>query len=114
MIDFNTILNAVFEAALKPLQDKIEAQEKRLMDMEEFIAKWNFGGEEKFKEAVTEIAKDVAVQFADTLREEMDEKLGEIDVSDAVEKEVTKQMEDLDLEDIVRDILKDATVEIRV
>ena len=58
MIDFNTILNTLFQAAVaeqtKPLLETIEAQDKRLkdmekrtVDMEEFIARWNFGDEEK-------------------------------------------------------------------
>ena len=146
MIDFNTILNTLFQAAVaeqtKPLLETIEAQDKRLkdmekrtVDMEEFIARWNFGDEEKFKEAVKEIAKDVAIQYVDNAEERlntrMDDAVEDIDVGDAVEKvldnkdwatelngtiedEVTRQVEQLNIEDIVRDVLKNATVEISV
>ena len=135
MLDFNAILNTAFQAELKPLLETIEAQGKRITDMEEFIARWNFGDEEKFNAAVKDVARDVVVQYVDNAEErintKIDEEIENIDVDSAVDKvldnkdwatelndviedEVTKQVEQLDLEDVVRDVLKNATVEFSV
>ena len=112
MIDFNTVLNTLFQAALEQhtaaLTEKIEAQEKRIADMEEFFNKWNFGNNEKFADAVVEVVKDkldgwVVQQAQDAVEESVDTAIRDMDLTNDIEK----ALDNIDLDDRIRTFIKD-------
>lgn len=105
MIDFNTILNQLFVAAIeqaqKPLLEKIETLEKRVTDMDAFFAAWNFNDPDKFAEEVTKvivdndvlrthtnmIAEDVVDRYDFT--ETINDWWRHVDISEEVDKAIT-------------------------
>ena len=112
MIDFNTVLNTLFQAALEQhtaaLTEKIEAQEKRIADMEEFFNKWNFGNSEKFADAVVEVVKDrldawIQTTAQDAVEETVDTAIRDMDLTNDIEK----ALDNIDLDDRIRTFIKD-------
>lgn len=112
MIDFNTVLNTLFQAALEQhtaaLTEKIEAQEKRIADMEEFFNKWDFGNDGKFANAVVEVVKDrldgwVVQQAQDAVEESVDTAIRDMDLTNDIEK----ALDNIDLDDRIRAFIKD-------
>ena len=112
MIDFNTVLNTLFQAALEQhtaaLTEKIEAQEKRIADMEEFFNKWNFGNSEKFADAVVEVVQDrldawIQTTAQDAVEETVDTAIRDMDLTNDIEK----ALDNIDLDDRIRTFIKD-------
>ena len=112
MIDFNTVLNTLFQAALEQhtaaLTEKIEAQEKRIADMEEFFNKWNFGNSEKFETAVVDVVKEqldgwVVQQAQDAVEESVDTAIRDMDLTNDIEK----ALDNIDLDARIRTFIQD-------
>ena len=133
MFDINTILNAALtaavESAIKPLTERIEAQDKVITELNVFIAQWNFN-EGGFKKAVidliendhevvtavTDCATDKIGQRMDIYMENYDfndaisSSIGDID--EKVQEAVDKVVGDIeDKLDNIKEEAKDAAVE---
>lgn len=112
MIDFNTVLNTLFQAALEQhtalFLEKIEAQEKRIADMEEFFNKWNFGNSEKFGDAVVEVVKrDCGDWVEQVARDEIETKVESVVNDMDLTNDIEKALDNIDLDDRIRTFIRD-------
>jgi len=123
MIDFNTILNTLFQAAVeqhtKPLLDTIAEQERRILSMEEFFNKWNFGGEETFKAAVMGVVGELDEKIEGIvdgrIHDEIDAAIDNYDFSDKLSDAIdnydfSDKIDESKIEDAVREVLGNATI----
>jgi len=108
MIDFNTLLNAAFDSQIKPLTDKIEALEKRVLEMEEFFNKWNFGNDEKFGDAVVEVLKRDCGDWVEQIaRDEIETKVEQVVNDMDFTQDIEKALDNIDLDDRIKTFIKD-------
>ena len=114
MIDFNTILNQLFVAAIeeaqKPLLEKIEVLEKRVTDMDAFFAAWNFNDLDTFALKVSQVVVD---RDNDTVRGYLGSVVrvcveDEFDVDDKIEAWVENWWRHLDISDDVEKAVSNA------
>ena len=93
MNEATALLQLIINELQKPLLEKIEAQDKRIAEMETFFNNWNFGNEEKFKEAVSSAVDECFDGFAGTIDEKVREAVEEIDIEDAVRGVINNGLE---------------------
>jgi len=102
MIDFNTMLNQAFSAAIeqaqKPLLEKIETLEKRVTDMDAFFAMWNFNDPDAFALKVSNVVID---PDNDMVRGYIDNAIGAYDFDSTIENYVDSWWRSMDISDDV-------------
>lgn len=111
MTDALTIFQSIINEIQKPLLEQIEAQNKRIEEMETFFAKWNFGNEEEFTKRINEAIDEKVNEFKESLMEDAD------DSARAIAESVVEQYDFSDeiksaVNEIFNDKIADAVAEV--
>jgi hypothetical protein len=117
-IDFNTIINTLFTSALQPLQDEIQTLKDKIVKQDEFLAMWNFNGEEAFKKSVLNVVMN-SVEIADFVGETVryagesnieaavEKAIDNMDLSNDVASAVEKELDNFDFDEKIKSYIED-------